>query len=45
MQVIGGDFVPNREVDQILWVDLHTAASLLSYPRDREVLASLPVAR
>jgi 8-oxo-dGTP diphosphatase len=45
MQVTGGAFVPNREVDEIRWVDLATAERLLSYPRDRDVLTSLSVAR
>jgi 8-oxo-dGTP diphosphatase len=45
MQVEGGDFVPNREVDEVRWVDLDAAAALLSYPRDQAVLASLSVAR
>jgi 8-oxo-dGTP diphosphatase len=45
MQVTDGAFIPNREVDEIRWVGLETAAAILTYPRDREVLATLSVAR
>jgi 8-oxo-dGTP diphosphatase len=45
MEVEGGEFVPNREVDEARWVDLDTASRMLTYPRDREVLTSLSVAR
>jgi 8-oxo-dGTP diphosphatase len=45
MQVTDGDFVPNREVDELCWADPDTASRLLSYPRDREVVGSLSVAR
>jgi 8-oxo-dGTP diphosphatase len=34
-----GAFVPNAEVDELRWVDVDEAGSLLSYPRDRELLA------
>ena len=44
MQVEGGEFVPNREVDEVRWVDLDTAARMLSYERDRALLGSLSVA-
>jgi len=45
MEVEGGEFVPNREVDEVRWVDLDTAARTLSYERDRALLESLSVAR
>jgi 8-oxo-dGTP diphosphatase len=34
-----GPFVPNDEVDALRWVTREQAAQLLSYERDREVLA------
>ncbi|MGH9224323.1 MAG: NUDIX hydrolase [Acidimicrobiales bacterium] len=36
----GGEFRPNREVDRCRWLPLGEAVSLLSYDRDREILAS-----
>jgi 8-oxo-dGTP diphosphatase len=44
MEVDGGEFAPNREVDEVRWVDVATAATVLSYPRDSRVLESLRVA-
>lgn len=38
MDVRGGTFVPNDEVDEMRWVDLETATQLLSYDRDRDLL-------
>jgi 8-oxo-dGTP diphosphatase len=35
----GGMFVPNGEVDEFRWVEVDEAESLLSYERDRELLA------
>lgn len=35
-------FEPNDEVDELRWLSPEQAAELLSYPRDREVLRSLP---
>ncbi len=35
-------FVPNAEVDEVRWLPPDTAAELLSYERDREILRSLP---
>ena len=40
-----GDFAPNDEVDELVWVALPKARELLSYPQDRQVLdefAALP---
>ena len=34
-----GPFLPNDEVDELRWVTREQAAQLLSYERDREVLA------
>jgi len=41
MQPTGGEFRPNHEVDEARWAPLVEAAALLSYDRDRDVLASL----
>lgn len=38
-EVIGGEFVPNDEVDEIRWVSIAEASELLSYEVDRNVLA------
>ncbi len=34
MSVSGGDFVPNREVDELRWVSPSEAAELLTHARD-----------
>jgi len=39
MAVGGGAFEPNHEVDELRWVTREQAAQLLTYERDREVLA------
>jgi len=39
MSAVAGTFVPNEEVDELRWVDVATAGRLLSYERDRELLA------
>lgn len=41
MAVDGGTFAPNEEVDELRWVSPADAAELLTYERDRELLASL----
>jgi 8-oxo-dGTP diphosphatase len=33
-------FTPNREVDEMRWVDVDEAAALLSYPHDAELVRS-----
>jgi 8-oxo-(d)GTP phosphatase len=33
------DYVPNPEIDQVRWVPVEEAATLLSYPHDRDTLA------
>jgi 8-oxo-dGTP diphosphatase len=38
MEVEGGKFGANEEVDEMRWVDLPTAERLLSYDRDRDLL-------
>jgi 8-oxo-dGTP diphosphatase len=39
MSVTAGTFAPNEEVDELRWVDVEVAGQLLSYERDRELLA------
>jgi 8-oxo-dGTP diphosphatase len=39
MRVAAGAFEPNDEVDELRWVTREQAADLLTYERDREVLA------
>lgn len=41
MEVVGGEFQPNAEVDEIRWVLLDDAAVLLSYDHDAVVLDGL----
>jgi 8-oxo-dGTP pyrophosphatase MutT (NUDIX family) len=41
MEVTGGEFAVNEEVDEIRWLDLRAAVDLLSYTRDRELLSVL----
>lgn len=36
-----GSFIPNDEVDEIRWLGPNEAEKLLSYPRDKELLAVL----
>ena len=42
MEIADGDFLPTDEVDEIRWAEPTAAAALLSYERDRRLLASLP---
>jgi 8-oxo-dGTP diphosphatase len=37
----GSDFTPNDEVDELRWLAVGEARQLLSYERDRELLAGL----
>ena len=39
MSAVAGTFVPNEEVDELRWADVTTAGQVLSYERDRELLA------
>ena len=41
MKPAGGSFTPTEEVDEVRWVGVDSAPSLLSYERDRPVLAAL----
>jgi 8-oxo-dGTP diphosphatase len=38
MHVTGGEFTPNREVDEVRWLPVGEAVEALSYSRDRDVL-------
>jgi 8-oxo-dGTP diphosphatase len=41
MRPLDGAFTPHREIDEIEWLPLATAATRLTYERDRELLAGL----
>ncbi len=38
---LGGEFVPNREVDELRWFEIDSAAEQLSYRQDRSILDEL----
>jgi 8-oxo-dGTP pyrophosphatase MutT (NUDIX family) len=42
MEPVGGEFTSTREVDEVRWCEPTEAETLLSYDRDREVLADVP---
>jgi 8-oxo-dGTP diphosphatase len=42
MEPVGGEFMSTREVDEVRWCEPTEAETLLSYDRDREVLADVP---
>ena len=44
MAAESGFFTPNQEVDELLWLGLDSAARVLSYPRDQELVAVLSAA-
>ncbi len=48
-RVVGDDdvtaYTPNTEVDEVRWVDVNKAFSLLTYPHDRETLEQARVVR
>ena len=41
MEFVSGDFLPNEEVDAIRWLEIDSAAEVLSYATDVEALLSL----
>jgi 8-oxo-dGTP diphosphatase len=41
MAADGGSFLPNEEVDEVRWLEVADATTVLSYERDRELLAIL----
>lgn len=40
MQVVGGEFEPNDEVDELRWMRPEDAIGALTYERDRELIAA-----
>jgi 8-oxo-dGTP diphosphatase len=44
MTAESGIFTPNAEVDEMRWLSLDDAGRLLTYPRDRELIAVLMAA-
>ena len=44
MAAEAGFFTPNEEVDELRWLTLEAASRILSYPRDRELIAVLMAA-
>jgi 8-oxo-dGTP diphosphatase len=44
MEPLSGSFTPNIEVDELRWVGLDEATRVLTYPRDRELVAALGAA-
>ncbi len=44
MAAEGGFFTPNSEVDELRWLSIENATSLLSYPRDQELATVLMAA-
>jgi 8-oxo-dGTP pyrophosphatase MutT (NUDIX family) len=43
MEVLSGDFAPNDEVDELVWLPVDEARAKLSYEHDRRVLDALAV--
>ena len=41
MTPVGGECTPNEEVDELRWLPVDAAGTMLSYPRDRAVLDGL----
>lgn len=41
MEVVGGEFEPNNEVDELRWMTAHDAVDALTYERDRELVAGI----
>ncbi len=41
MEVLDGEFVVSHEVDELQWLDLEVASRILTYERDRELLAAI----
>jgi 8-oxo-dGTP diphosphatase len=44
MAQVAGTFASNDEVDELRWMGLERASHLLSYPRDRELVAVIQAA-
>ena len=43
MEVVGGEFEPNAEVDELRWMTAHDAVDALTYERDRELVAGIRI--
>jgi len=41
MEVVGGEFEPGDEVDELRWMTAHDAVDALTYERDRELVAGI----
>ncbi|MBA2439618.1 MAG: NUDIX hydrolase [Thermoleophilaceae bacterium] len=41
MEVVGGGFAPNDEVDELRWMTAAEAVDALTYERDRELVAGI----
>ena len=41
MEPLEGEFKPNKEVDELRWAEPDEARKLLTYERDRDILAAL----
>ena len=41
MTPVGGKFRPNHEVDEVRWVPVDDVASIVSYPRDAQIVDEL----
>ena len=41
MEVLEGEFTVSHEVDELQWLDLDVASRILTYERDRELLAAI----
>jgi 8-oxo-dGTP pyrophosphatase MutT (NUDIX family) len=41
MRTLGGDFEPNDEVDELRWLTIEGARSLLSHEHDRDLVAQV----
>jgi 8-oxo-dGTP diphosphatase len=39
MEALDGEFVPNKEVDELRWVPVDEAQAMLTYPHDAELVA------
>jgi 8-oxo-dGTP diphosphatase len=42
MEVVGGEFAANDEVDELRWLTLDEARALLTYAHDRELVDGVP---
>jgi 8-oxo-dGTP diphosphatase len=43
MSIVGGEFTVNEEADELRWLDIDAAHGLVTYDRDRELLALVAV--